>query len=84
MTKPLTVEECKRMLFKLALKHGIAPKIISSRLLSAADKDDMLGGYIPFETVDCFIESWKQTGMGDYANGNMSIYPRYREHIAQG
>ena len=63
MTIPVKVEECKRMLFKLAIKHGVAPKIISERLLSKEDKEDMLNGLISFETLDCAVQAWKECGM---------------------
>jgi len=57
------------MLFKLAVKHGVAPRIISSHLLSADDKSDMLEGLFSFETLDCFIRVWKEQGMANYVEG---------------
>jgi hypothetical protein len=60
MTKKRTVEECKSMLFKLAVKHGISPNLISSRLLSKEDKENMLDGLISFETLDCMVQALKE------------------------
>jgi hypothetical protein len=74
MTDQRKVEECKSLLFKLAIKHGVAPRLISERLLSKEDKNDMLEGLISFETLDCFVQVWKENGMCDYANGTMKPY----------
>ncbi len=76
MTKSLTEPEelCKRMLFKLAIKHGVAPRLISERLLSRDDKKDMLQGLVSFETLDCHVQTWKEYGMCNYAEGNMKPY----------
>jgi hypothetical protein len=84
MTTTRTVEECKKMLFKLAIKHGVAPKLISERLLSKEDKEDMLQGLISFETLDCFVAVWKEYGMCDYANGSMKPYEHYRAYLDKG
>jgi len=48
--------------------------LISTRLLSKEDKQDMLNGLIP---IDCLLEHvkvWKQYKMPDYANGNTELY----------
>jgi len=75
------VEECKRMLFKLAIKHVVPPKLISERLLSKEDKEDMLQGLISFETLDCFVEAWKEYRMRNYANGTGKPYEHFRDYI---
>ena len=84
MQKPLTEaeEKCKRMLFKVAMKHGVPPKIISERLLSKEDKDDMLAGEISYETLDAFVAVWKEYGMCDYANGSMAYYEHFNRYRA--
>lgn len=84
MTKTRTVEECKRILFQLAIKHGVAPKLISERLLSKEDKDDMLNGLVSFETLDCHVKVWKEYGMCNYADGSGKPYEHYRAYLAQG
>lgn len=84
MTTPRKVEECKRMLFKAAIKHGVAPKLISERLLSKEDKNDMLEGLVSFETLDCHVRVWKEQGMCNYADGSMKPYEHFRAYIAQG
>lgn len=65
-----SVEQCKRMLFKAAVKHGISPRLISERLLSKEDKDDMLQGLVSFEMLDCFITMWKANGMYNCSDGS--------------
>jgi hypothetical protein len=79
-----TVEECKRMLFKCAIKHGIAPKLISERLLSKDDKNDMLQGLVSFETLDCFVRVWKEQGMCNYADGTGKWYEHYNLYKGVG
>lgn len=73
-----TVEQCKSKLFRLGLKYGIAPALISTRLLSADDKHDMLSGLIPDELLDTAVKLWLQNGMPDYTNGTRELYrPKY-------
>lgn len=78
METPISVEECKKMLFKLAIKHGVAPKLISERLLSKDDKEDMLQGLITFETLDCFVAVWKEYGMCNHVDGSMKHHESFR------
>jgi hypothetical protein len=84
MTAPRTVEECKKMLVKIAIKHEVAPKIISQRLLSSNDKDDMLAGLITFDTLDCFVKVWKEFGMANYTDGTGSLYEHFRLYQYKG
>ena len=74
MKKTLTVEECKRKLFKLGIKLGVSPNLISTRLLSKDDKDDMLNGLIPDESLETAVKVWMDNGMPDYANGSDERY----------
>lgn len=85
MNKPLTEREeaCRRMLFKAAIKHGVAPKLISERLLSKADKEDMLNGLVSFETLDCHVMVWKEQGMCNYADGSMKPYEHFKAYIGK-
>jgi hypothetical protein len=84
MPTPTTVEECKRMLFKLAIKYGIPPKLISERLLSTDDKSDILQGLVSFETLDCAIALWKKYGMCNYADGTGSWYSDFNLYQYNG
>ncbi len=74
MQKTLTKEQCQKKLFHLGIKLGVSPKLISTRLLSAEDKQDMLNGLVPIETLEIAVELWKHNGMPDYANGHTDPY----------
>lgn len=67
----LTVEDCKAIIKKLGQKFNIDPKLISTRLLSADDKQAMLSGKIGIDALLSAIEAWKEAGYPDYANGNV-------------
>ncbi len=64
-----TREECKRILSKLGFKFGVSPALIATRLLSEDDKNDMVNGELPLETLECAIQVWMKYGMPDYAHG---------------
>lgn len=66
----LTAEECKRILFKVGIKFGVSPALISTRLLDAQDKCDMLNGEVPVEMLEVAVKAWQDAGMPDYANGH--------------
>ncbi len=72
------------MLFKLAIKYGVAPKLISERLLSREDKDDMLSGLISLEALDCAVRAWKEKGMCNYADGTGAWYADFRVYAGEG
>jgi hypothetical protein len=63
------------MIFNCAVKFGVSPKLISTRLLSEEDKGDMLAGHLSEEALECHIQVWKVAGMPDIAHG---LYERYR------
>lgn len=65
----LTKEDCKRILFKVGLKFGVSPKLISERLLDAQDKCDMLNGEVPIEMLEVAVKAWMDAGQPDYAHG---------------
>lgn len=74
MEKKLTPEQCKRKLFNIGIKLGVSPKLISERLLSSDDKQDMLNGLIPDEALECHVKCWMEAGMPDYAHGDDKPY----------
>lgn len=69
MSNGLTKEDCKRILFKVGIKFGVSPKLISERLLDAQDKCDMLNGEIPVEMLEVAVKAWMDAGQPDYAHG---------------
>lgn len=70
LSKGLTKKECQTILFKVGLKFGVSPSLISTRLLDAQDKCDMLNGEIPIEYLEIAVQAWMDAGMPDYANGH--------------
>ena len=70
----LTKEQCQRKLFNLGIKLGCSPNLISNRLLSKDDKQDMLNGLITDDELECHVKAWLSNRMPDYANGKTSPY----------
>lgn len=66
----LTVEDCKLIIKKLGMRHNVHPALISSRLLSKEDKQDMLDGNLSIEALVCAVSAWIAAGKPDYAQGN--------------
>lgn len=65
------------------MKHQAQPKLISERLLSAEDKQDMLAGLLSYETLDAHVKVWKEHGMCDYANGSFERYKHFEAYLAE-
>ena len=65
-----TAEECKKILSSLGFKLGVSPRLISVRLLSAQDKEDMINGLVPITSLEKAVEVWRDTGMRNYADGS--------------
>ncbi len=72
----MTIDQCKRKLFKIGLELGVSPKLISTRLLSQDDKNDMLNDLIPDDALLLHVKVWKENGMPEYANGKTDFYKR--------
>jgi len=72
------------MIIKLAIRNKVQPKLISERLLSEEDKQDMLAGLILYETLDAHVKVWKEHGMCDYANGSYEKYKHFGAYLEQG
>lgn len=65
----LTTDECKKILFKVGIKFGVSPKLISERLLSDHDKGDMIQGVMPIAFLEAAVMAWQDAGMPAYADG---------------
>ena len=68
MSQKLTDDACKTIIRRIALKHKIEPRLITTRLMSEDDKNDMRNGDIPYTSLDLHIELWVKKGMPDYAH----------------
>lgn len=64
-----TEKECKSAVFKVALRYGVAPHLITNRLLDASDKQLMLDGEIDARILDVAVRGWVEAGCSDYAGG---------------
>ena len=58
----MTKDQCKSIIFKLATKYGVSPKLIATHLLSEEDKQDMQEGLIPLESLDKHVKVWVEQG----------------------
>jgi hypothetical protein len=65
----MTKTQAKSILFKLGIEFGVNPAHISTKLLSKEDKQDMLEGLVPMETLKTAVRLWKDAGQPDYVNG---------------
>ncbi len=64
----LTKEQCQKKIFNVAVKLGVSPKLISTRLLSEEDKNDMLNGLIDDSSLETAVKAWIIAGTPDYVN----------------
>lgn len=71
---PLSVEQCKDLLKMIGQALCVKAEMISTRLLSKEDKQDMLDGKLDLETLITAVKAWKKSGMPDYANGHTEPY----------
>jgi hypothetical protein len=52
----------------------VKAELISTRLLSDEDKQDMLNGRLPLEALIAHVKIWISNGMPDYAHGKTEPY----------
>lgn len=71
---PLSVEQCKDLLKMIGQALCVKAELISTRLLSKEDKQDMLNELVPVETLMTAVKCWIKAGMPDYANGHTDPY----------
>lgn len=70
----ISIDEAKKIIYKIGMKHGVSPKLISERLLSDLDKEDMLTGNLSIDALSNHTEVWKASQMPDYAHGKTHTY----------
>jgi hypothetical protein len=71
----MSVEECKKILFKLGIEFGVSPGLISTRILSVQDKKDMMEGVLTIDALRASVEAAKASG---------AFKPRLSEGIKTG
>ena len=71
---PLSVEQCKDLLKIVGKMLCVRADLISTRLLSKEDKQDLMNGDIPIESLIAHVKVWRDNKMPDYANGKTEPY----------
>jgi hypothetical protein len=69
MPRNLTDSECKDIIRKLGKRLNVEPRLITTRLMSEDDKQDMREGNLPVKSLEVHIKVWMDNGMPDYAHG---------------
>ena len=70
----LSVEHCKDLLRMIGKMYCIKAELLSTRLLSKEDKQDMLDGLISIECLASHVAVWKEDGMPNYSEGKFERY----------
>lgn len=76
MPRKLTDVECKDIIRRLGKRLNVEPRLITTRLMSEQDKQDMRQGNLPVKSLEYHIKVWIENGMCDYAHGK-TISLRY-------
>lgn len=69
MTIKKTDEACKNIIRHIATKLNVEAKLITTRLMSEEDKNDMRKGDLPANVLELHVKLWINSGMPDYAHG---------------
>lgn len=62
----MTEQEAKRMISKLGFKHGVAPGLISTRLLDKDDKSELIAYLLQYEHLSLHVGVWVSNKQPDY------------------
>lgn len=69
MPRNLTDSECKDIIRRLGKRLNVEPRLITTRLISEDDKQDMREGNLPVKSLEVHVKVWMENGMCDYAHG---------------
>ena len=69
MPRKLTDSECKDIIRRLGKRLNVEPRLITTRLMSEDDKNDMREGNLPVKSLEVHIRVWIENGLCDYAHG---------------
>lgn len=70
-TNRLSDKLCKKIIRGLANKYKIDPILITTRLMSDDDKNDMRNGDLLPSALETHISVWIDAGFPDYAHGSV-------------
>lgn len=65
-----TTKQCQKLIFDIAMRVGVSPKLIATRLLSDDDKKDMLNSSITDEQLEAHVRVWHENRMPNYSEGD--------------
>lgn len=71
---PRSVEQCKDLLITIGKMLCVKAELISTRLLSKEDKQDMLNGHLSDEALFFHIKHWIDGGMINYNSEELTPY----------
>jgi len=69
MLTRLTDKACKAIIIQIAKELDVEARLITTRLMSEDDKNDMRNGDLPKDALKLHIQVWKQSVYPDYAHG---------------
>lgn len=69
MTEKLTDAACKNIIISLARKLGINPRLVTTRLMSDEDKNDMRNGDVPIKMLELYLKLWIEEGLPNHREG---------------
>ena len=78
MSRNLTDSECKDIIRILGKRLNVEPRLITTRLMSEDDKQDMREGNLPVKSLEVHIRVWIENGLCDYAHGK-TVSLRYEQ-----
>jgi len=78
MSTKLSDKACKAIINRVARKLNVEARLITTRLMSEEDKDDMRAGLVPIDALECHVTVWIAAGMPDYAHGK-TVALRYEQ-----
>lgn len=64
-------EQCKKLIFRVAMRCGVSPRLITTKLLSEQDKQDMRNGELPQEALTNHVEAFRDAGLPNRRAGEM-------------
>jgi hypothetical protein len=78
MLTRLTDKACKAIIIQIAKELDVEARLITTRLMSEDDKNDMRNGNLPRESLKLHVQIWKKSGYPDYAHGK-TVALRYEQ-----
>lgn len=78
MLTRLTDKACKAIIIQIAKELDVEARLITTRLMSEEDKNDMRAGLLPIEALKAHVKVWIENGLCDYAHGK-TVALRYEQ-----